>query len=166
MTDTTVGVTEGSGLNYGVDDISGTKYPYFKASFGGSNTFTHVSTSDPMPVQDYPNTTGGCTSIRLSDIDETEETVKGSAGQLYGFEAYNADASNDAFLHFYDATAPDTSSDTPKLSFLIEAGTSKQVTFEKGIPFATAITVGSLTTWAPGATGPDANEINGTFWYS
>lgn len=124
-----------------------------------------LNTTGAQRVQDLPHTSGGYSTIRLSDIDESEETIKASAGQLYGFHAFNTDGTNDVFIHFYDAANPDTSMDTPKLSFKIEAGQEKEVNFPHGIPFATAITVGGLTTWAPGATGPDANELNGTFWY-
>jgi hypothetical protein len=147
------------------DLISDVMHPRVKVEFGVDGSASDVSATAPLPTSNYPVTSGGYTTIRLTDIDETEETIKASAGQLYGFEVYNADGTNDAFLHFYDAATPDTAVDTPKMSFLVEAGTSKKVEWQAGIPFATAITVGALTTWAPGATGPDANEISGTFWY-
>lgn len=121
-------------------------------------------------VQNTVHTAGGASTIRLSDIDETEETIKGSAGQLYGFTAINTDTSNPAYIHFYDAVNPDTSVDTPKMSFVVPKAASGAPAylpkeFPFGIPFATAITVSGLTTWAPGASGAGTDTLNGTFEY-
>lgn len=129
-----------------------------------------LNVAGALRVTDVPNTTGGLSVLRDADIDETESTVKASAGMVYGFSLINVGTSAAAFVHFYDAANPDTSADTPLMSFCIPKGAAGapgilNVNFDKGIPFATAITVGALTTFAPGAVGPGSNEVQGTIWY-
>lgn len=124
-------------------------------------------------VQNTLNTTGGASVHRDTDIDETESEVKASAGMVYGGQLWNTSTTAAAYLHFYDAAAPDTSADTPLASFVIPKGAAgipgmlnlSEALAGCPIPFATAITVGALTTMAPGAGGPGASEVQGTILY-
>lgn len=75
-----------------------------------------------LRIQEEPHTRGGYSILRDTDIDETESTVKGSAGQVYGFQLWNVSTTAAHFVHFYDAAAPDTSADTPLASFMIQIG--------------------------------------------
>lgn len=159
-------VTAGSGNTIAADEVSGVLYQRVKPVVSADGVApVDVSSTDPIPATVLAQTEGGVSTARYNDVDETEETVKGSAGQLYGFHAINEDGSNDHYLHFYDAASPDTSADTPKMTYLIPAGGSITKDFPLGVPFSTAITVAALTTAAPGATGPGANEVYATIEY-
>ena len=48
------------------------------------------SAADGTLVYDLPRTTGGYDIFRSIDLDETEEAVKASAGQVFGWYLFNA----------------------------------------------------------------------------
>lgn len=139
----------------------------------GDYAFPTLNSTGAQRVQATLHTTGGASIHRDTDIDETESTVKASAGMVYGGQLWNVSTTAAHFVHFYDAAAPDTSADTPTASFMIPKGASgipgvlnlSEALAGCPIPFATAITVGALTTMAPGATGPGASEVQGTILY-
>lgn len=126
-----------------------------------------------LRVQNTMNVSGGASVHRDTDIDETESTVKASAGMVYGGQLWNVSTTAAAFLHFYDAASPDTATDTPLASFCVPKGAAgipgmlnlSEALAGCPIPFATAITVGALTTMAPGAVGPGASEVQGSILY-
>lgn len=139
------------------------------ATDGDYAAFTLASTG-ALRVTGSPTTYDGFSVYRDTDIDETESTVKASAGKVYGLSLWNVSTTAAHFVHLYDAANPDTSADTPLASFMIPKGAAGapgvlNIDFQHGIPFATAITIGALTTMAPGAGGPGASEVQGTVWY-
>jgi hypothetical protein len=111
-------------------------------------------------------TSGGTTIFRSIDLDETEEQVKATAGQLYWIHATNQ-ATAARYLKVYNATAANVTvgTTTPVLTFAIPTqGDSKGAGFVLGIPngiaFGTAITVAATTGVADNDTGaPGANEV-------
>jgi len=118
-----------------------------------------------LRVVDTPHTAGGLTIFRSLDIDETEEDVKTSAGQLYWIHAINKTASP-LYLKFYNATAANTSvgSTTPVLTLPVPAnadsdGAGFTTNIDKGLAFSTAICVACTTGVADADTGaPGAND--------
>ncbi len=114
-----------------------------------------------------PGISGGLDIFRSLDIDETEEAVKATAGQLYGYYFANL-ATAARYLKFYDDTVATVvvGSTTPVLTFPLPAISSGgvivagHVEFTNGINFATAITVACTTGLADADTGaPAANDV-------
>jgi hypothetical protein len=109
--------------------------------------------------------TEGLDTFRSSDMDETEEDVKTSAGKLYGWAVYN-DGAAEVFLQFWNATAANTTpgTTTPKVTFPIPAGGAANVEWNNGITFDTAICVGATTGFGD-AGAPAAAQVSGTVFY-
>jgi hypothetical protein len=112
-----------------------------------------------------PHTQGGLTIFRSLDIDETEEDVKTSAGQLYFIHAMNMVATA-RYLKFYNATAANVTvgTTTPLLTFPVPAnsttGAGFTVSIPQGIPFSTAISVACTTGLADNDTGaPGTSDV-------
>ena len=111
-----------------------------------------------------PRTTGGMTIFRSLDIDESEEDVKTSAGQVFSISAFNTTAAP-LYLKFYNATAANVTvgSTTPVLTFVVPGNAdSDGAGFiwnnEIGFAFGTAICVACTTGVADADTGaPGAN---------
>lgn len=109
-------------------------------------------------------TSGGTTIFRSIDIDESEEQIKATAGQVFWVHAMNLTASV-LYLKFYNDTAANVVVGTtaPSLTFPIATqGTTNGAGFmlavPNGIVFGTAITVACTTGLADNDTGaPAAN---------
>lgn len=118
-------------------------------------------------------TSGGCSYFKSIDLDESEEEVKGSAGQLYGGIVMNMKATP-LYLKIYNATAANVTVGTtvPDLTIPIpSAGDTSGAGFTipipaQGIAFSTAITVAATTGVADNDSGaPGANECVVALWY-
>ena len=119
-----------------------------------------------------PRTTGGLSFFKTIDLDETEEEVKATAGQIYALHVMNLTA---ALLYFkiYNATAatvvvgttvPDITIPVPANNDTDGAGFVWSV--PQGIAFSTAITVAATTGIADADTGaPAANACAATVLY-
>lgn len=118
-------------------------------------------------VTQTPATSGGCSVYRTIDLDESEEEIKATAGQLYGWYIYNASAGV-RYLKFYNATAANTTvgTTTPVLTIPVAAGAAANVEFSNGIAFSTAICAAVTTALADNDTGaPGANDFIANFLY-
>lgn len=112
-----------------------------------------------------PHTAGGPTIFRSLDIDESEEEIKATAGQVYWIHAMNMVATA-RYLKFYNATAASVTvgTTTPVLTFPIPANSTTGAGFvfniPQGIPFSTAISVACTTGVADNDTGaPGASDV-------
>lgn len=108
-----------------------------------------------------PLTSGGLSYFRSIDLDESEEDVKTSAGQVYGWFIYN-NAAATTYVKFYNATAANVTvgTTTPVLTLPIPAGSAANMVFPLGIAFSTAICVAATTGVADNNTGaPAANDL-------
>lgn len=98
-----------------------------------------------------------------SDGDNTAQTMKGSAGNLYFLEVSNPNAS-DAYIQLFDESGSITvGTTTPKLSFLVPAGDGTKdgamdKVFTIPIAFANSIKY-ACTTTATGSTDPTTGLI-------
>lgn len=111
-------------------------------------------------------TEGGTLLYKNIDVDESEDQVKATAGQIYWIHAINL---SDAplFLKIYNATAANVTVGTtvPDLTFPVPtAGSANGAGFvlaiATGIEFDTAITIAATTGVADGDVGvPGANEL-------
>ena len=113
-----------------------------------------------------PITSGGCSAFYSIDIDETEEEIKGSAGQVYGIVCINKSTAL-RYLKFYNATAANVTVGTTAPMFTIAVpsqssanGAGFVLNLPVGIAFGTAITVAATTGAADNDTGaPGANDV-------
>lgn len=115
-----------------------------------------------------PTTSGGLTIFRSIDLDESEEEVKASAGQLYGWYIFNA-AATTHYVKLYNATAASTTvgTTTPILTIPVPAGAAANVEFTNGIAFSTALSAAATTGVADSDTGaPAANAVVVNLFYS
>ncbi len=118
-----------------------------------------------------PETANGLTIFRSLDLDETEEEVKATAGQVYGMWIANI-ATTTRFVKFYNATAANVTvgTTTPVLTLPIPGNTSDDTLMVNmstiGIVFDTAITVAATTGLADADTGaPAANDVVVNIFY-
>jgi hypothetical protein len=127
----------------------------------GTNTIGNVGLA--------ARTSGGWTPYRCLDLDETEEEVKATAGQLGGWFLSNLHATDARFVKFYNATAASVVVGTtaPVLTIPLGAGEKANVEFTQGIAFSTAITIAATNALADADTGaPGANEVVGMVLYA
>lgn len=121
----------------------------------------NTANTTPWLTTPTPATSGGLSIYRSIDLDESEEEVKATAGQLFGWYLYNAAASM-RYLKFYNATAANTTVGTtaPVLTIPVAAGAAANVEFSNGIAFGTAISAAVTTGLADNDTGaPAANDF-------
>ena len=116
----------------------------------------------PFSVNATPKvgTTGGATPymyLAAASTNQDSQSVKGSAGHLYGYDVFNTNAAL-RYVKIYDkATAP-TSSDTPKLVILVPgntAGAGAVKDFANGVVFTLGIGI-RITT---GQANSDATAV-------
>jgi len=113
-----------------------------------------------------PRTSGGLSIHRSIDLDESEEEVKASAGQVYGVWFTNTSAGT-RWLKFYNDTAANVAvgTTTPVITIGLPGNTSDDISGALfngglGIPFSTAICVAATTGVADADTGaPSANDV-------
>ena len=118
-----------------------------------------------------PTTSGGLDIFRSLDLDESEEEVKATAGQVYGIWFTNT-ATTTRWLKFYNATAANVTvgTTTPLITLGIPGNTSDDISglfnATHGMEFDTAITVAATTGFADADTGaPGANEVIVNIFY-
>lgn len=112
-------------------------------------------------------TAGGCSFYKTIDLDETEEEVKSSAGQIYGWFVSNR-ATAERFVKFYNNTAAGTVVGTtvPDWTINLQPGQAANVTFPMGIAMSTGITIAATTGIGDAdATAPGANDVVAIVWY-
>ena len=143
------------GLNAGTNNIGDVDVLSIAA---GTNTIGNVGL--------VPRTSGGLTIYRNLDVDETEDEIKGSAGQLYWIHAMNM-SNAPLYLKFWNATAANVTvgTTTPVLTVPLPTqgntnGAGTQINIPQGLVFDTAMTVGATTGVLDNSTGaPGTNEV-------
>ena len=142
--------------------------PSSSAGTDGDYATLNVSANGRLYTNSLPvgATTGGLTIGRNIDVDESEDAIKATAGQLYWVHAINL-ASSVRYLKFYNATVATVvvGTTTPVLTFPIPTqgdtnGAGFTFSIPQGLAFSTAITVAATTGLADNDTGaPGANEV-------
>lgn len=121
----------------------------------------HVNPEGGLWSTPTPSTQGGLSVAMNIDVDESEDAVKATAGQLYGWYMFNA-ASSTRYVKYYNDTVANVIVGTtvPILTIPLPAGAAANVEFSMGIPFSAAITIAATTGVATADTGaPGANEV-------
>lgn len=147
-------------------DASGTAVPVTDNS--GSLT---VDNGGTFAVQVTPATTGGLSTAMFSGSDgssilvATAQVVKASAGQLFGYYAYNPEAAV-TFVHFYNVAAASVTVGTtnPQMTLAIPAGSAANLMSNIGITFSNAGWSVAATTTAGGNTAPSTG-VSLVCWY-
>jgi hypothetical protein len=111
-------------------------------------------------------TSGGTPLYKNIDVDESEDQVKATGGQIYWIHAMNISAAT-KYLKIYNATAASVTvgTTTPDLTFPIPTsgdtnGAGFVLSIPNGIAFGTAITIAATTGVADADSGaPGANEV-------
>lgn len=114
-----------------------------------------------------PRTGNGCTLFRSIDLDETEEEIKASAGNLYGYYFANTTASA-RYIKLYNATAANTTvgTTTPIATFYLPPTSAGHIALDFPISFATALSAAATTGVADADTGaPGASDVLFMAWY-
>lgn len=117
-----------------------------------------------------PATSGGSSVSRVISAASTNATsVKASAGQVYGWAAYNLNAAARYLKLYNKASSPTVGTDTPVMTILIPgntAGAGTNIEMPNGIAFGTGIAMAITTGIADADTGAvAANEIVVNLWY-
>jgi len=172
--DTTLSVDDGGGaltVDGTVTADAGTG-PWPVTDNSGSLTVddggTSLTVDGTVTAQLSPQTSGGLSIFRSIDLDESEEEVKATAGQLFGFYLYNDASSGKRYVKFYNGTAASVvvGTTTPVITIPLDAGQGCTVEFTNGIAFSTAITVAATTGVLDSDTGaPGANEVIANVFY-
>ena len=110
-------------------------------------------------------TTGGLSIFKSIDLDESEEEIKATAGQVFSIAAFNRTAAP-LYLKFYNLTAANTTvgTSTPVATFVVPAnadsdGAGFVWNNSIGLAFGTAISAAVTTGVADNDTGaPGAND--------
>lgn len=111
-----------------------------------------------------PATSGG-TSIYSGSLTTTVTDIKASAGQLYGWQIGNTNATNVYVQIFNLGHASVTLGTTPPtMSLFIPTGGGATINLPQGIAFGTAISV-ACTTTRTGSTAP-ASSVDLNFFYA
>jgi len=122
--------------------------------------------SGTWSVNPIPATSGGLSIFRSLDLDETEEEVKATAGQVYGMWVANTGTAT-RFIKLYNATAANVTvgTTTPVITIPVPGNATDDVggvfaVGGMGVAFDTAITAAATTGVADNDTGaPGANEV-------
>jgi hypothetical protein len=129
----------------------------------GTTNRASVNTSLGLSVTPTPHTSGGL-SVATGSIGATATAVKASAGQVFGWYFYNANASV-AYVQFFNTATGSTTLGTtvPVYSLGIPAGSAANVELGMGIAHSTAITI-AVTTTRAGLTGPGSTVDYNVFY--
>ena len=115
-----------------------------------------------------PRTTNGLDTFMASGSDgssilvATKQTIKASAGKLYGYYFYNPEAAV-SFVHIYNTDTVTVGTTNPQMSFAIPAGSAANMISDIGFTFSTAMSCAATTT-AGGNTAP-ATGVSALFFY-
>jgi hypothetical protein len=120
-----------------------------------------------LQVNLRPHASGGLSTYKKIDLDETGQLVKNAAGQVFGWYLFNA-AVAVRYVKFYDkASAPTVGTDTPLFTLGLPAGAAANVELTNGIAFASGIGIGATTGAADADTGaPAANDLVVAVFYA
>lgn len=117
-------------------------------------------------VQLHSATTGGHTIYRSLDLDETGVSIKGSAGQVFGWYICNQAAAARYVKLYNKATAATVGTDTPVMTLVIPAYGACNVEYANGITFSLGISAGATTALADASTAaPTANDVVFNLFY-
>ena len=111
----------------------------------------------------YAQTSGSASAITAT-LAATPVSIKSKGGFITALDCRNPDATNDAYVQFFDASSVTLGTTSPKFSVYVPHASSKQLTWPIGANFYTAIQVAATTTYN-GAT-PAVTALYCNIWYN
>lgn len=123
-----------------------------------------LNSSGAQLTQDMPHTAGGVSIVNNLDVDESEDAIKATPGQLYGLILGNRTAAI-RYVKLYNDTVANVIVGTtvPVMTIVLQASQSMVLEWSKGIAFSAAITIAATTGFADADTGaPGANDVVAT----
>ncbi|WP_437606634.1 hypothetical protein WMF20_37560 [Sorangium sp. So ce834] len=150
---------QGAGTLLATDEILGVHVLRAKVQTGVDGTAVDVSQNNPLPVglvgslpagantvgavHVKPDTAGGLSVYRNVSLSDTGQSVKSSAGQVFGWHLANW-GSSVAFVKLYNTAATPTVGTTePALTLMVPAGQVVSAEHTNGIAFANGIGIGA-----------------------
>lgn len=152
---------------YASDDINGVKYWRTKIGTGADGTYYDASAVNPIPAMLMGTLDAALTVFKTVDLDESEEAVKASAGNVYGWYIANLSATT-RYVKFYNGTVAGVTvgHTEPRLTLPLPAGAAANLVFPSPLTFSIGITIAATTGPADNNTGaPAANEIIANVFY-
>lgn len=134
------------------------------ADLGGSVT---VDVTGTVSVTNPPAASGGLTTFHLVSAASTNATsIKGTAGQVYGWYIFNY-AAAPLKVAFHNTSSTPTAGSGVFFSLVIPAGSGANVFTDKGIAFGSGIGITTVTGAADSDnTAVAANDLNINIWYN
>jgi hypothetical protein len=134
---------------------------YVQVTDGTHTLPTGDAAARPIYVTEVPVSSGGLTIYRvLWPANTTGVSIKGSAGQVYGWYVANTATSWRCMKLYNKATAPTVGTDTPFMTIPLPPSSATNIAFPQGIAMGTGIGIGVTTGVADGDTGaPSANDV-------
>lgn len=162
-----VNVTEGLGKTIAADDIGGAMHQRVKISVGPDGSGSDCYAGNPLPVTTLPGTAGGLSTYSsVWPANTTGVSVKGSAGQLYGYFLYNRGGAERTVKLYDKATAPAVGTDSPVMSFPLPPSGGANLMGTMGVAFSAGIGVG--VTANPGysdSAAPASGDVTLSLWF-
>lgn len=170
LTTTTTVSTIPSGTVIATDECSGVHVQQVKIDTGANGTSSLASSTAPLPVYEYPLTSGGMSVFNANTGDtytaltNGAQAIKAAAGQVYGWHIHNPSNAT-AYVLFYNVAAASVTVGTTTALFLLSIPTlgMSDVMLTKGIPFDTAIAIAAATTG--GGNSAPATALEATIFY-
>ncbi len=164
-----VAVTAGTGTTIATDETAAGHVQLNKLAISTDASSSLVAaTVDGLGVLLRPETSGGLLAFSsTADLDETEEEVKATAGQVYGYYFSNVSTSA-RVLKWYANTLAGTvvGTTTPLFKMWLPASSAGHAWLGNGVAFATGITVACTTGYADSDVGaPTTNDVTLTVFY-
>jgi hypothetical protein len=119
--------------------------------------------STPWLTTQTPATSGGL-SFKSAQTGATATAIKASAGQLYGYDLYNNN-STQAYVQIFNVASGSVTLGTtvPDMVIVIPANGGRNVEYNNGIAFSTAISYACTTTRTGSSAMANAIDVN--FFY-
>lgn len=160
-TTTTTGIFAGP-INFRYLRVRATSYSSNASLAGNLELWTFAPEPLPGPTQIVPNTTGGTSDYHLISANTTNaQSIKASAGQVYGYDFGNNGAA-DAYVKLYNkASAPTVGTDTPYRTIYVPKGARVSYHSVVGMALGTGIAIAITGAMADSdTTAVAANQVS------
>ena len=111
------------------------------SAIGVAPTGTYLETVNAVSI---PYTSGGLSVNLQTALKSTAQSVKASAGQIYGYTIFNPNAAV-VYVSWYDASSTPTVGTSMLFAIGIPAGAAANVSFDLGVAVVNKIYVGAST---------------------
>lgn len=158
----------GAKMGFGIFLTGGNDTPAWARIVDAAAVADETTVSGALVTNPQPSTAGGVSTFMASGSDgssilvATKQTIKASAGQLYGWHAYNPEAAV-TFVHIYNTDTVTVGTTNPQMTIAVPAGGVVTITLPYGIVFTTAMSCAATTT--AGGNGAPATGVSLVAWY-